>query len=122
LAIVLPAAAQRSSTPKQPAASGPIRLEPPLICCAGKSIPEHPIPFANPDGQLPVTPIPPAGKPMVVPISSTGSALPPHAGDLETKGPTNTSSTVKTAPVREPLPAKLEKTDAPPSHSIDNPL
>ena len=111
LAIVLPAAAQRSSEPRPPAAHGPIRMEPPIVCCGGKPIPEHPMPLPNGGHEVPITPVPPAQKPTLVPISpNTGNPVPITAG-AGVKGSTDTSGNVKTDAVQDPLPTKVTRTD-----------
>lgn len=120
LTVVLPATAQTNSVPAQSDAYGFVHPEPPLVCCVAKPVPGHPIPFANPGGQLPISPMPTSAKPTAVPVRSNGSALPPQAAASDAKSSTNTSRNGKTAPVRERLP-KVEQTDDPAARATDGP-
>jgi hypothetical protein len=121
LAVVLSATAQTNSAPTQSDAYGFVHPEPPLVCCVAKPVPGHPIPFANPGSQPPISPMPTVGKPRVVPVSTSDSALAPQAAISDAKSSTNTSRNVKTAPVRDPLP-KVEQTDNPAARATDGPL
>lgn len=75
LGSILPAMAQRHSTP-----SPPVRLEPPMHCCNGLPMPERPIAPKGYPGNI--NPVPPAGSPHATPAPAKSGTVPPHAAKI----------------------------------------